>query len=435
MPHFHSALLAIVLLFSTYSLQVQAQYKKVFAHFIVGNSAAFQQTDWESDIQAAKAAGLDGFALNIGNDDYTGQQLSNAFSAAEAIGNFQMFISFDYGAYPDWTTAQVQQITNQYGVSSAYFQYWGKPLVSTFEGPDATATDWNAIGSEFSLLPSWTSLGPAFSSRLGQVVGALAWAAWPTYPDSINTANDVFWSNMLQGKSYMMAVSPWFYADCYGKNWLWSGDDLWHERWQQVIEYQPDFVEVLTWNDFGESHYIGPLRPSGFPTGSERYATDMPHDAWREMLPYYINAYKAGNATKVNHAHDDEKLVYYHRINPSTAGSTGGTTANTPTQGQTPAAPQLASQDAIFVDVLVKEPSNVAIRIGGNPATTLQASVAGINHFSVPFNGQTGPVKYTVTRGGQTILSTIGATITSDCTDGLVNWNAIVGSSNATLTS
>ena len=210
----------------------------------VGNSAAFQQADWISDIKAAQAAGIDGFALNIGNDAYTGQQLSNAFSAAEAVGSFQMFLSFDYGAYPNWQTADVQRLTTQYGVSSAYFQYYGKPVVSTFEGPDASGTDWNVIGAQFSLIPSWTSLGPSFSSRLGQVAGALAWAAWPTYPNSISTDNDQFWSNMLKGKAYIMAVSPWFYTDCYGKNWLWSGDDLWHERWQQVIEYQPDFVEV-----------------------------------------------------------------------------------------------------------------------------------------------------------------------------------------------
>ena len=33
------------------------------------------------------------------------------------------------------------------------------------------------------------------------------------------------------------------------------------DRWTQLIsaEHQPDYVEIITWNDFGESHYIGPL--------------------------------------------------------------------------------------------------------------------------------------------------------------------------------
>lgn len=58
-----------------------------------------------------------------------------------------------------------------------------------------------------------------------------------------------------------MPVSPWFYANLpgYDKNWLWSSDDLWFDRWQEVWSFQPEWVEILTWNDFGESHYIGPL--------------------------------------------------------------------------------------------------------------------------------------------------------------------------------
>jgi len=30
----------------------------------------------------------------------------------------------------------------------------------------------------------------------------------------------------------------------WDKNWLWRGDDLWHDRWQQIIEMQPSLVEV-----------------------------------------------------------------------------------------------------------------------------------------------------------------------------------------------
>jgi hypothetical protein len=33
----------------------------------------------------------------------------------------------------------------------------------------------------------------------------------------------------LNGKPYVMAVSPWFYTNMpsYVKNWMWRGDDLW----------------------------------------------------------------------------------------------------------------------------------------------------------------------------------------------------------------
>ena len=44
----------------------------------------------------------------------------------------------------------------------------------------------------------------------------------------------------------MMPVSPWFYTKLpqYNKNWTWRGDDMWHNRWQQVLKVQPQFVEV-----------------------------------------------------------------------------------------------------------------------------------------------------------------------------------------------
>ena len=52
--------------------------KIVVAHHIVGLTAAFTIDDWKSDITAAQANGIDGFALNIGNDDFTATQTDNA---------------------------------------------------------------------------------------------------------------------------------------------------------------------------------------------------------------------------------------------------------------------------------------------------------------------------------------------------------------------
>jgi len=52
----------------------------------------------------------------------------------------------------------------------------------------------------------------------------------------------------LSGRPYMMPVSPWFYTNLplWSKNWLWRGDDLWHDRWDQVLNIQPALVEILT---------------------------------------------------------------------------------------------------------------------------------------------------------------------------------------------
>lgn len=68
---------------------------------------------------------------------------------------------------------------------------------------------------------------------------------------------------------------------------------------------------MVTWNDFAESHYLSPLRPSrtslcschnlvallthADPGIAAAYVSNMPHDAWLAMAQPYIAAYKAGS--------------------------------------------------------------------------------------------------------------------------------------------
>lgn len=58
------------------------------------------------------------------------------------------------------------------------------------------------------------------------------------------------------GKPFMMAASPWFYTNLpgYGKNWMWPTEtmSLWADRWNEILILQPDYVEIISWNDFGE---------------------------------------------------------------------------------------------------------------------------------------------------------------------------------------
>ena len=226
----------------------------------------------------------------------------------------------------------------------------------------------------------------------------------------------------------MMGVSPWFYTNVPGKNWLWSGDDLWYNRWQQAIELQPELVQIISWNDYGESHYIGPIRSPGIPSGAGWYVSNNSHDAWRDMLPYYIAAYKNGNTTSPSIP--QETLVYYYRPNPSSSGSSGGTAGNSVQNGQTPYPPAEVSLDMVFLDVLVSAPADINVQIGSNAPTSLKATTAGVNHFSVPFNSQLGNVTFAVTRNGQDVVGATGQAITGDCVDGMVNWNAVVGGSS-----
>jgi hypothetical protein len=216
------------------------------------------------------------------------------------------------------------------------------------------------------------------------------------------------------------------------------GDNLWFDRWNEVNYIQPEWVEIISWNDWGESHYIGPIRNDGvldvMTKGKAPYnfVANMPHDGWRKHLPFVIDMY-VQNLTYFT----QESMVYWYRPNPATACSDGSTTGNTASQLEIEFPASQVMQDRIFYSVLLNSDAQVLVSIGGTTqtGTWTQMPDAGIGlyHGSVPFNGQTGVVTVQVIRNGNTIMTSTGHSITTDCSANanLANWNAWVGSAEA----
>ncbi|KAG9669891.1 carbohydrate-binding module family 24 protein, partial [Aureobasidium melanogenum] len=389
------------------------QAKAVFAHFMVGNVNSWTISDWQRDIRLARDSHIDAFALNIANNGGYASQIANAFSAANSLG-FKLFFSFDYAAQGAFVQQDVISLVNQYRSNSAYYKYNGKPFVSTFEGPGSSG-DWTAI--------KWFI-------QLGSM------AFWPKPNDH---GARQFLQKRLNGKPYMMPVSPWFFTNLpgYGKNWLWRGDDLWFDRWSQVMTVQPDFVEILTWNDWGESHYIAPLDDrqwglfdSANGNAPYNYAQDMPHDGWRLFLPYVVDMYKNGKASI-----STEGLVSWYRQSPGMACASGSTTGNSASQGQQEYPPAQVAQDRVFFSALLTSYADVTVTIGSTTQTGIWKDTpsggSGIYHGSVPFKGR-GAVSVKISRDGKLIMQMNGESITDSCTHNIENWNAWVGSASAT---
>lgn len=181
-------------------------------------------------------------------------------------------------------------------------------------------------------------------------------------------------------------------------------------------------MQIISWNDYGESHYIGPIRPAGIVSGANRYVDNNPHDALRDVLPYYIAKYKNGVGPSVT----EDKVVFYHKPNPSTSCSDGGTLGYQPGSGDAPSTIEQVSLDNISVIVLSTDAADVSVQVGSNAPTSLRADSAGAHHFAVDFTGQTGSVTVTVTRNGRAVATATDPGISTDCPDGLTNFNAIV---------
>ncbi len=362
----------------------------------MSNTESYTIADWEDDISNAAAAHIDAFVLNIAVGEGTnGASLSNAFTAANNLGGaFKLLLSYDYAGNGLWPEDQVITMIQRFSSNPAYYQRGSQPLVSTFEGPAASA-DWTDIKAQTNcfFIPSWSSLGAAPALAKGTADGLFSWAAWPTDPNNMNTFTDASYFDTLAGKPYMMGVSPWFYTNMPGfrKNWLWRGGSLWFDRWIHAMYLQPEYVQIITWNDYGESHHIGPLRDKAYVAFEKgrspfKYVLDKSHDGWRHFLPFLIDLAKT-NRTSFS----QEMATVWYRQNSSNACGTGGTTGNT---------------------------AGISL-----PATWMHvpSDGRGLYRGSVAYGGATGSVVVIV--AGSAIA---GKPISASCTNGLGNWNANV---------
>ncbi|CAF0948894.1 unnamed protein product [Rotaria sp. Silwood1] len=303
--------------------------KKVFAHYMVGFAYPSDQNFFDGQIKRAKAAGIDGFALNVGIDDWQPDRVAKALAAAQNNGDFTMFISFD-----------MSSLTFNNGVLSRfhfaashpnYFKVNGRPFYSTFAGEnqDNFWTNWKvASGFNPYFCPSWPNYPTTNLLQSHPVADCIfTWNAWPAGNSGpgtrFDTAGDrnLLASAKATGKTYMAPLAPWFYTYVWGtgwyKNWIYGSERLLPERWQQIVSLQPDFVQIITWNDYSESSYVCSIS-SDLPTGMAGINSminspkPMHHNAWLELSKHYIQWYKNNVRPTVT----NDQFYWWYRIHP-----------------------------------------------------------------------------------------------------------------------
>ncbi|KAI0822250.1 glycoside hydrolase [Trametes gibbosa] len=450
--------------------------KLVVAHHIVGLTSTYTVDTWKDDIALASSKGIDGFALNVGADDYTGTQVEFAFQAAQELQNgFKLFLSIDMAAIgavkncnsPD-TAAFIRGLTASVIGESAQFTVGGKAFVSTFAGEACTFGEadvfagWNKQFTQHPDLAGKIHFVPSFfidiqqfhnfkdvmdgdfnfngawrtdltTANAGSFIGNSANADHldPSQQGAIANALGSFmidqWHIDQLGRvensahTYMTSISPWFFthfgANTYNKNFIYDCDDhLYVRRWETIIANRDkvDVVELLTWNDYGESHYMGPVRGT-LPPGADAWVNGFDHQGFLEITRHFATWFKTGAAPTFA----QDQLLMWARPHPKRARA--GNDALPP--------PTNFELDELWAVVLATAPGTLTLETAD--ATRAQFAVnTGVNKLNATLVPG-GYMRGTLERNGAAVVDLRPDGYTFDANPATYNFNVFVAHASA----
>jgi glucan endo-1,3-alpha-glucosidase len=437
--------------------------KMVFAHYMVTNQDYQGNTDqtqelkiaaYEREIQQAQAAGIDGFALNVGgwlNQSYYIVYSAQMFEAAARLNTgFKLMFSADMccgNAMAD-VEDMVRRFANDPRYSQVYFKYNGKFVLTTFSGDAMGTSFWSQVKSDLA-----TGSNPSTateSAALAEVAGAPSNA-----PVSIFLVPAFFWGGELPntaavqqgfgqwssiidgsfywgiagvpgsggsldqipssesyasvvhggGKLYMAPICLQFWGANADRYFEYSGAAGMRKMWLDAINVShPDWVEIITWNDFIEGSYVSPIDdPNKYPLANFLATTGVPsttlgyfhsHQGATALLPYFIRWYKTGIQPTLS-----SDALYWSYRTQSLNSNPGVPAVNTATN-YGPVA------DVIYVTANLLAPATLKVTSGSQVSTFNLP--AGSSDVQAPFAVGSTPVFELDRNGSAAIAPTSG---------------------------
>ncbi|KAJ7125232.1 glycoside hydrolase family 71 protein [Mycena epipterygia] len=384
---------------------------------MVGNTYPYSMDDWIADIADASANNIDGFALNVGKEDWQQDRVAMCFEAASRSSvAFALFLSFDMSSVPSASPDDVnllRKYMKAFGVHPRMFRYEGKVLVSTFAGEGSTfgqsglneawkfAKDAMQDVIPIHFIPAFF-IDPARYPAISTLDGAFNWnGGWPLHLTPEHPRREIespaldtdrhHLAHLEGGRTFMAAVSPWFFThygpESWNKNWIYRADDwLFARRWEQLfaIRARVDIVQVISWNDYGESHYICPTVRGAQPA-SHAWVDGFPHGAWLHLNSFFARAFKEGAYPPIQ----KDRIFIWGRPHPRSADASE--------RVPRPANWEI-TDDLFWVVVLCSAPAIVSLYAGDEDELKFDVE-AGISKLSRSLNVGKG-MRATVERQG-----------------------------------
>jgi glucan endo-1,3-alpha-glucosidase len=387
--------------------------KRVFAHYMVCFATYGEGVEnYKREIREAQAAGIDGFALNCGawhNEPHYPRRTAQIYQAAQELGSgFKLFFSVDLG-----NVDFILDMVRTYARHPAQFLHGGRVVVSTFA---ASGVPWKekvfaplkteGIGVFFvpyfypepaTELPSYDVVVKHHRTWADVVDGMFYFGA-AGLPAQLAASNAAYTKALREaGKLSMASYTPVYWGHKQpGKRYYESaGGEGTELQWKSIIESSPEWVEIVTWNDFGEASYVCPIadfqKTLSFLEPPPRHA----HAGYLELSRYFIEWYKTGKKPAVK----QEGLFFFHRTHPKDAVVAG----DKPVEARAG-----VIEDVLYVTTLTNVAAELRVTTGGTASAPLPVQ-QGLQHHRVPF--EPGPQRCELWRGGKAVAAADGTAI------------------------
>jgi glucan endo-1,3-alpha-glucosidase len=409
---------------------VEMTAKQVFAHYMVGQPMYAARPDIEDlarDIADARAAGVDGFQLNMNRWREKPRfrnivKLMFAAAAREDAG-FQLFFSFDsnpnsHGFFPP---DEMIEAIKSYAMHPNYLRVGTRPVLTTWLGQGKDQDFWvaNIIeplrrdGVDVFFVPWFPPVGNnpdqavrAVQRRYSGILNGLWWWAAGRSPlpastgaamGSIPDVGEAYARiTHEEGLLYMASVVPAFWQTCKKNSAYveyYGGRGL-ESQWRSIIgEQHPQWVNLVTWNDLGEDTHFSPYdNPRGFT--SFGIAPVWSHAGLTALNTYFIRWWKGG----IQPRPEADEIFFFYKNQAMDA---------KPTQKTCPDSRRVINGDVgdnLLVTALLTRPARLQVTSGGKEQSF--ALDVGLSHVAVAAG--LGTPQFLIEREGKVVLSASG---------------------------
>ncbi|HEY3379297.1 MAG TPA: endo-1,3-alpha-glucanase family glycosylhydrolase [Armatimonadota bacterium] len=414
------ALLVLIAVSATVARTAEANTatpkRYVFANYCVCFASYGETLDgYKREIREAQAAGIDGFVLDCGawsNEPHYPRRVKMMLQAAQELGtDFKYFFEF-YGGFSK--VEYLFDAIKTYGKHPNYFTYQGRIVVSTW-GMDDVAWKKDVLdplkqdGYDVYFVPAFYARPngqaieqPTYAMQKENVTkwadlvdGMFFWGAAGT-AEQMSASNSATTKALHEAKKLSMAsVSPVYWGSQQfpqRRYFETRGGEGTAMQWAAILQAQPEWLELLTWNDWMESTYLCPVEDPAKYFGQLTELRRYPHAGYLALNRYYIAWYKTGKQPPIS----KDSLYFFYRTHPKDAVA----------PDDKPVLSQYGEiADVIYVTTLLTKPAELRVVSGAN-AVCIMKVPAGINHVRVPF--AVGAQHFELYRGDKALISKDG---------------------------